>query len=363
MYNRLGAIRDAGAAVGAARDPDCHVLRRSARLSRRGAAALAFLSEGAEPSTPKVLFNMAGAPALEAVPSGGGVPASGAAPEKASKSACTVALGLVFCMDASGEVLRRRIGEEQARTVAHAIPGSSIAAAVSGEHTVLLYLAPKKTTEGLVSHAFAALDDRPPVQLSEDGSGATFVAVAPRAQELVAMYVDARVALTPVHARILKIGEGLELGRDAVVLVAGGADRWQTGAIGTSATGATLLVVPTTTEDGGFGTATVRLEGEPKDDMPVVWSRYPNGLHPAPVAVTQGRSPVTIARVRPTGPAPGARHLLELGHLAEGGAIEPLCEVADAPSFSHVAVAAGADGRLWLVYTTADGTFLEQRGS
>lgn len=363
-------------------------------LGRVGPASLVF-TEG-EPA-PVALFNVGGAPAPEARPVpprsaptllpsagppgplGGGSPVPGplgaASPvtaptetprERASRSACATTAAFSYCMDDSGAVRRRRSPAEPGAVVAHALPGTPLSAIdLEGGRSAVAFLSPRKTSEGLVSVAFVVVDGQPPIPISEDGAGATFVALAPRGGgRALAVSVDARVALSPVHARPLTFAAkplpepvAVELGRDAVVLVAAGGDRAQRVAMATSSTGVAHLLVPTTMEGGGFGVASTRIEGDPADDMPLVWWRSPGALSGAAIAATQGVDPARVALVRPG----DGKQVLELGTIGADGRFEPRCIAAEATSITQVNVAAAEGGASWLVYTTPEGTRLELR--
>jgi hypothetical protein len=389
-----GALSDAGAGVDAGKGADgsvaavpedCRLVRGPARLSLKGPAALPVLAGGVQ-----ILFNRQGAPGSQVPafpalqPSASSGPAAGLVPnradpalpknplipegapqedERATWPACVVAGRYVFCMDLEGSIHRRLVTGEGDKIIAKGRPGTPIAAAAVGsDHTILAFLASMKTSEGVVTHALAVLDDGPLVQLSEEGSGATFVALAPREKDVLAMYIDARVALTPVHARTLTVEGSLRLGKDAVVHVGEGSERRSVGAIARAASGPAFLLMPLSTEGTKFGMATMKVEGDPQDDSPVVWSFYPNGLSPAPIAATQGVSPARVVRVRPATAAPDAWRVLELGHLEADGSFKALCNVIESRSFTDVNVAVDGRGSVWIVYTSADGTWVEQRG-
>ena len=179
-------------------------------------------------------------------------------------------------------------------------PGTRIAASSFGEHDAVAYLAAKKTSEGLTTHAWIAIDDAVPGVLSEDGSGASAVTLARRGAEVVAVYLDARMAMTPVHARVLAwTGTAATLGKDAVLFIAGSPERRTAAVVGVAATGAAFALLPVAGESDFWGMAAIPINGEPKDDVKAVWSLYPNGLDPALIAATVGAPLVRIARVRP----------------------------------------------------------------
>lgn len=376
----------ASSANPAATHEDCRLVRGPAQLSFTGPASVAF-GEGDKAATDiRVIFNRAGeigaqAPSFKEVkpgpvagllpkkpepkPSVALVPEKPPSPEKASHPACAVASRYIFCMDHEGAIHRRVAATGEGDTiVARGRPGATIAAATLGaDHIVLAFLANQKTTEGIITQAFVVLDEGPPVLLSEEGSGATFVALLPRGGDVLAMYIDARVALTPVHARTVSAASGkLTVGRDAVVFVGDASERRMGGAIAWPGQGRAHLLVPSLDHGDKFGMASLGIDGEPKDDVPAVWSHYAKEISPAPVAATQGVSPVRVARVRPVSVDAGSWRALELGHLNGDGVFSPLCTLVESKSFTDVRIAAGPGGALWIVYTSADGTWVEQRG-
>ncbi|WP_437966485.1 hypothetical protein WMF04_43940 [Sorangium sp. So ce260] len=340
IFNRDGVAQHVAPALGALAAP---------ASSPRGAApALGALAAPASPPQ-------------EAAPDAG---AAGGEPARASWPACAVASRFVFCMDHGGTIRRTPVWGAEGPPIGAGRRGTGISAvALPGGHTLLAFLSDRKTSEGAVTQAFAVLDDRPAVPLSEEGSGATFVALSPWKGGALAMYIDARSALTPVHARTIGLTpEGkLELGPDAVVFVGDAGESRMGGALAIGADGPAYALLPAAKDMSAFGMAAIRIDEAPRDDMPAVWSLYPNGLSPAPIAATQGVSPIHVARVRPLAREPGSRHALELGQLDGEGRFQPRCLAVEGKSFKHVAIEADRDGSLWIAYTTAAGTFIEQR--
>ncbi len=227
----------------------CRLTRGPIQLSFTG--PLTLVGDGTE-GDPRVVFNQDGVPRAVRLPAGkvadAGKPerlSLGEPAERAGSPACAAAAGMLFCVDKAGAIHRSAPSGEGGTVVAQARPGSPVAATrVAGAHVVYAFLADRRTTEGPTTVAFAALDDALPVVLSEDGSGATFVTLASRGDEALAMYIDARRVLTPVHARVLKVaGEGagkLALGPDAVVFVGSGTDGRTPGALAQGAGGHAL---------------------------------------------------------------------------------------------------------------------------
>ena len=169
-----------------------------------------------------------------------------APPERVSGLPCTVAGRAVFCPDRTGAIHRRPVDRQgEDAVVARARRGPPRGGGRRGVHTVVVYLTERRTSEGFVSEAYAALDDATPVRVSDEGSGATDVALAPRGARGLALMLDGRAAMTPLHARTLSVvGGKLQMGEDAVVFVGGGAESTTRGTLGAAASGAVFGLVP-----------------------------------------------------------------------------------------------------------------------
>jgi hypothetical protein len=274
---------------------------------------------------------------------------------------CAVAGDWTFCPDRTGDVHRAPLGGGEGHVVANSRTGTRVAAGPIGEgHNVLVHLASRQSSEGWVSEAWAAVDDQSPVRLSEPGSGATSISLAPRGASLMALVVDARAALTAMHARILTYDHDLHLGEDVVVFVGGPGDRRTSGVLALPPSGPASALLPISQDVGNFGLAVVTLEDPPRVDEPVVWSLYPNGLDPAPVAVAVGRGRTWVARVRPRSAEPSAPRELELGELRPDRIFLPRALVPTDGSPSDVALALDSRGALWIGWLDAGGSWLER---
>lgn len=354
----------------------CNPLRGPIQLGLTGAATLWMDDDAGPDMDPTIVFNREGSPrrvTLPALPKINAAKRAGRKPERlalgepasrATAPGCAHAGGFLFCMSTSGALHRTTLTGEGHTLIGNGRAGAPISASTIGPaHTVVAFLADRKTTEGLVTMAFAALDESAPVQLSEEGSGATFVALAPRADHALAMYIDARRALTPLHARTLAVKAGkLDLGTDAVIFVGEGTEGRRAGAVVVGPSGAAFGLLPLFKDTTTFGLAAIRIDERPRDDAAVTWSAYPGGLDNAPVATTSGASPVRVLRVLPASSEATAKKVLELGEIDDSGAWKPLCAVAERGSFNDVSLLADRFGTLWIVYTDGDGTWIERRG-
>lgn len=318
----------------------------------------------------QLIFNDLGTPHFVSLtadePRGAPVdPVDASAPQqgrtKSTLPSCVASADTLFCPDASGDVHAWR-GEHES-IVAHARTGTDLAAEAVGEHVALAYLAERTTSEGVVREAWMVLDGGAPVRISEDGSGATFVELARRGSGILAMTIDARVAMTPAHARFVGVDGGkISLGPDAVVFVGGSAERHNAGALATAKDGSAFELVAVADGASAFGMAAIHVEDPPREDEPVVWSLYPNGLDPAPIAATHGSAAMFVARVRPRGPEPKSSRVLEIGELSREGVFAPRCIIAEAPFIKDVELEQDQKGGLWVFYRDPRGSVLERRG-
>ena len=242
------------------------------------------------------------------------------AAERAASPGCAAAGGALFCLDKGGGVHRWTLHGDGGDVIAQARSGSPLtAAALAGGHVAYAFLADRRTTEGATTLAFVALDDATPITLSEDGSGATHVVLASRGDDAVALYVDARRVLTPVHARVLSAPSGkLVLGTDAVVFVGGGTDGRTLGTIARE-DGHELALLPIDKDDKAFGMAAIRVEEQPRDDAAVTWSLYPATMERPAIAATQGVTPIRVLYARPASADPKGKKVLELRRARRGG--------------------------------------------
>jgi hypothetical protein len=246
--------------------------------------------------------------------------------------------------------------------VAKSQPGTRIAAAsLVDEHAVVATLESRTTTEGSLLQAFVTLDDQTSTRLSDDGAGATAVHLVSREDRVLAVYLDARTSMVPVHARNMRLRDAtLVLDEDVVVHVAGPPERGLEFAPATAGK-SMFALVPMGRDVLEFGLASIPIFDAPKTDVTPLWSLYPNGLDPAPVAATlTNDDPAWVARVRPVDAMPGAKRVLELGRLDSGGRFVSLGFVSER-RITDVSIARDVWNSVWLLYGDATATWLERR--
>lgn len=276
---------------------------------------------------------------------------------------CELAGHFAYCPGPGGAIFRTTLQGRDAKQIAKSQPGTRIAATSLGpHHTVVATLSAQRTTEGIVMVAYATLDDGETVRLSEEGAGATTVHLVPRGEGALAVYLDARTAMTPVHVRPLSVKDDrLVLGADVVLFVGGPPERSIDFALA-RADSALFALIPTARETTTFGMAALPLREPLKEDVEPVWSAYPNGLDPAPIAASfEAGARALVARVRPREPMPASPRVLELGRLDKMGVFTSLGPIADAHHITDVSLAIDPFGAVWITYGNVAGTWLERR--
>jgi hypothetical protein len=322
--------------------------------------ALLRIASRPEGDVAELVFNEGGSPRMYEERFGDAKP-RGPTPPKSPIPACATALDFFYCPDASGAIHKSRGPGEEDVVVARSKPGTDIAAGALAGRPVVAYLADRITSEGLVREAWAVAEGSAPVRFSEDGSGATCIDLAPRGDGLLALTIDARVAMTPAHARPLTFDAGkLQLGKDAVIFVGGSAERHNAGTLATAGDGTAFALIPVSEDGVRFGMATIRIDDPPVDDSSVVWSFYPNGLDPAAVAATRGEAAMYVARVRPRSTETDATHVLEIGVVEPNGAFRQSCIITESTFIKDVEIAYGRQKALWVFYRTPSGSWLSR---
>lgn len=341
----------------------CRVLRGPIELSARGPAALSLRGDALD-----AVLDDDGRPRIRSFPVGSIPPSVVSSRESMDGGstagmtvACAVAGEKIFCPDKAGAVHRATWDGAEERVVASARSGTRIAAAVLGRtHAAASYLASRRSSEGWVSEAWLAVDDEAPVRVSEDGSGATAVALSARGSSVLALIIDARAALTGVHVRALAFDAHVRIGEDAVVFVGGPGERRTAGALAIGATGPAWTLLPIARDVRTFGLAVVRVDDPPRVDEPAQWSVYPNGLDPSPVATATGGGRTWVARARPKSAEPSSPRVLEVGDVNDEGSFVGRDTVTVAGTPTYVAIAVDGRGGLWLTWVDASGSWLER---
>jgi hypothetical protein len=186
--------------------------------------------------------------------------------------------------------------------------------------------------------------------LSSDGSGASSVALAASGAGLVAVMLDLRSAMSPVHARTIDVAETgpARLGPDVVVFVGPSPEGHSEVAAAPSPEGP-IAFIPFAPDTSSFGLSSLLIGKEPHLDAAVQWRKYPNGIEPAPVAAAVLCGRTWVAYARPSAAAPASPQVLALAPV-EKGAFGPELTVVQGFDFMSVSLARREDGGGWLTW-------------
>jgi hypothetical protein len=222
-----------------------------------------------------------------------------------------------------GRLVRRRIGTDSGFDVLapDAREGSRVAAAAAlpGHDqgpAMVAYLA--RTTDRLVAKLW--VEGAGVRELSPEGTSISSVALARSGAELMALSLEGRTSMSPVHARRIRPkDDGVVLGADVVVWVGGSAVQLtELTAIGT-ASGEVHAFVPIERDMTHFGLARIEVDAEPRMDAEVWWRNYPNGIEPAATAVAWVCGVPVLLYARPADATPHAPEELHLAPITETG--------------------------------------------
>jgi hypothetical protein len=256
-----------------------------------------------------------------------------------------------------GKLHRRSIGESGPDQVlaTDARNGTRVAAvsiAVGGKSVpVVAYIAQAG------DHPVARLwiEGQPLRTLSPEGSAASSVALTTHGRDLIAVAIEGRSGMSPVHARRIRIDQGApRLDEDQVVWVAGSSQSLtEVRAVGSDVDAWAFVAIEKDTTH--FGLARIHVGTKPRTDSEISWRDYPNGLDPAPVDTTTLCSEPTVLYARPSEATPRAPQELHLAAITPKG-LSPSQKVAFAGAFTNASIApteGGAlvayvgDGRTW----------------
>jgi len=183
-------------------------------------------------------------------------------------------------------------------------------------------------------------------RLSPEGTAANSVALARCENGLLAVSLEGRTSMSPLHARRIRFSNGKpSLEGDVVVWVAGSAQQLtEVHAVGTPGNHAWAFL-PIERDVVQYGLARIHLSIPLQTNSEVSWRNYPNGLDPAPADCADICGQPTIAYVRPAEKAPHSPQELHLAMVAEDG-LGPSEVVARSRAFANVSIAPAANGAI-----------------
>ena len=207
----------------------------------------------------------------------------------------------------------------------------------------------KPAKEGDPLSAFLWVEGATPESLTAEGNSTHSVSLVHTDDGVMALSVQARMAMTPVHARHVRFASGRPLlGSDLVVWVGGGI---------TPLTEMTALpglgkelwgFIPHERNMREYGLARLDITASPTMDTKTTWILYPNGIDPAPVAAAHFCGQPVVVHAAPVTNQPDSPQELLLRSAAGD---DPPLSVAEARVFYFTSVTAVPGGAL-LVWVT-----------
>ena len=247
----------------------------------------------------------------------------------------------------SGRLVRRKLKGGPLETLApNARSGTRVTALPKSESrpAAVAYIGAPVTKDARGA-AYLWVEGAEPLVISPEGSAATSVSMAAADDSLYVLALEGRTGMTPVHARVVNFeGSKPKLEKDVVVWVAGPAQSL-TEITAAPADDEVIGLVPLERDITRFGLAEVRIGSPPKMGAPVTWRAYPNGLDPAPVAISSGCGGTMVVYARPAAPRPRSPQELHIAKLTASG-LGASSVVARASAFANVSAAETKQGVL-----------------
>jgi hypothetical protein len=190
--------------------------------------------------------------------------------------------------------------------------------------------------------------------LTPDGAGASSVALVPQRSGTLALTLDGRSSMTPMHARKIESASS-PLSREDVVVWVGASAQANTELFGAALGEDAWAFVAIEQDVLHFGLARIHIGSEPRVDSPATFTTYPNGINSAPVAAATLCNKLAVAYAVPASPKPRAPAEIVLSWLGPHG-LDPGEVVARARSFTNISMTSVKGGGL-LVYTAPPRTW------
>ena len=184
--------------------------------------------------------------------------------------------------------------------------------------------------------------------LSPEGTTANTVALVARGSGWLALSLEGRTGMSPLHARSVAVTEsGVKLGADFIAWVAGSAQP-MTMVHGLSDAMSTWALLPIERDIARFGLVRVRVGESQNPNQEVFWRDYPNGMDPAPTATGQLCGKPVVLYARPSAATPHAPQELHLAPVLDAG-LGPSTLIGSSRAFWDVSLASLNTGAL-IVY-------------
>lgn len=219
--------------------------------------------------------------------------------------------------------------------------------------TVAYIVRPEKEDAPLVARLW--VEGAPSLRITSEGNSTHSVSLVQTETGVLALSVEARMAMTPVHARRIGFPGGApELGDDVVVWVGGGIQPLTEMTVLPSGAQGLYGFIPHERSISEFGIARLDIGMSPTMDTKATWMLYPNGIDPAPVAASHLCGAPVLLHATPETRAPDSPQELVLRTVGGPSASRPV-RVASARAFYFVSIAEIEGGAL-AVWVTDEAT-------
>jgi len=213
----------------------------------------------------------------------------------------------------------------------------------------------RPTQEGAPFLAKLWVEGAEPLLLTAEGNGAHSVSLVHTSYGVLALSVQARMAMTPVHARQIRFSAGHpELGEEVVTWVGGGIQPLTEMAVLPHGSEGLFGFIPHERSMKEFGIARLDIGMSPTMDTKATWMLYPNGIEPAPVAAGHVCGEPALLYAAPETAAPESKQELVLRVLGDGPSKSE--RLATARSFYFTSIAEVSGGAL-AAWVTDEGTW------
>lgn len=191
-------------------------------------------------------------------------------------------------------------------------------------------------------HAMIArlwIDGLGTLTLSPEGTTANTVALTSHGSGWLALYLESRTGMSPLHARAINwVNSTAKAGNDFIAWVAGSAQP-MTMVRAINAPQVPFAFMPIERDISRFGLARIRVEEKSSQDPEVNWRDYPNGVDPALVATAWVCGKPTVLYSRPSSSTPHAPQELHLAEITQEG-LGPSLLIGASRGYSDLSVAA-----------------------
>lgn len=217
------------------------------------------------------------------------------------------------------------------------------------------YIAKAKDGNRLIARLW--VESKQILTLSPEGSAATSVALSQDGTKVVALVLEGRSSMSPVHMRTLNVRGKIPLLSEDQVVWVGPPAQPLTELSSLTDGKKTFSLIPLERDVTTFGLAQFAVDSSTDTVRDVSWDIYPNGIDPAPVAASEVCGRPAVLHARPSTAKPRTPQELRLAFMQDRR-LEPYQVVARSRAFSNVSLAAFrggavitwvADYRTWAV--------------